>query len=190
MTRCCFSLVSLVVLLLAVFPKAPVPTERKNEAVTEKEIHSEAQAWQYSGVDLPKDQVATITAKGEWKTNPRWKQAFGAGGNPAKKAGSTYLKPEATEGCLLIRTGDDILAFSKDDDTLVIKTPGKIYFCVNDEPTEDGVTRFKDLIEGKNAKDYVGAVAIPAPKDASKGSGFLDNIGSLRVHVVVKKAEK
>ena len=190
MTRSCFLLVLLLVVLLAWHPRTALSDAPKNEAVTEKEIHAEAQAWQYSGVDLAKDHVATITAKGEWKINPLWKQAFGAGGKPKSPAGLSYLKSGANHGCLLLRTGDEIVAFSKDDDTLVIKTPGKIYFCANEEPNEDGVARFKEQMEGKRAKDYAGALAIPAPKEASTGCGFLDNTGSLRVRLVVTKVEK
>jgi hypothetical protein len=112
---------------------------------------------------------------------------LGAAGKSKTKAGNTYVKPGAQEGCLLVRIGDDILTFTKDDDKIVIKTPGKIYFCSNDEPTEDGATRFKELLEGKNAKDYEGALPIAAPKETSVGVGFLDNIGSLHVRLTVVK---
>ncbi len=160
------------------------------ERVMEKEILAEAQAWQYGGVDLGKGFVATITASGEWKINPLWKRKVGPGGNPQAQAGKFYLKLGAAEGCLLVRSGETVMAFSRDADTIVINTPGKIYFCANDEPTDEGVTRFKDLLESKKGKSFLDAIPIPALKDASGGSGFLDNTGFIKVRVATKKVDK
>jgi hypothetical protein len=183
-----------VLLLLAILawtgPARSVVPDRPNAgAVFEKDIHAEAQAWQFSGVDLPKGAIASLSAKGSWKTNPLWRQSFGAGGNPKTKAGTFYLRAGAKEGCLLVRIGNTVLPFFKDEDVVVVDTPGKIYCCANDEPTEDGTARFKDLLEGKHAKGYRDALPIQALKRGNGGSGFLDNVGIITVRVAVKKAE-
>jgi hypothetical protein len=177
-------------ILVAIPVQSIVPDRDDVERVTEKEILAEAQAWQYSGVDLGQGFVATITASGEWKINPQWKRKVGPSGNPKAKAGKFYLKFGAAEGCLLVRNGDTVLAFSRDADTIVINKPGKIYFCANDEPTADGVTRFKDLLESKKGKHFLDALPIPALKEESGGSGFLDNSGSIKVRVAVKKNDR
>src|SRR5262249_20224267 len=132
-----------------------------------------------SGIDLAKGQVATITASGTWVTNPMMKGPnVGAGGHVYNKAGKTYVKPGAGEGCLLVRTGDTVLAFTRNNDAVRITTPGKIYFCTNDEPTEAGFAR---------AREYTNGMPIPAAKDTI-GVGFGDNSGALKVKVEVKRA--
>jgi hypothetical protein len=148
--------------------------------VTEKEVHAARQAWQYSGVDLPQGSEARISATGGWEINPTWEKKVGAGGNSEYKAADNYVKPGANEGCLLVKVGDTVRAFAKDGEVIRVTTPGKIYFCANDLPTDDGFTK---------AKEYANAVPIPAAKDAG-GDGFLDNSGTLKVRIEVKKADQ
>jgi hypothetical protein len=166
------------------------PARGGGKEVVEKEVYAEAQAWQYSGIDLPQGFSAAITSSGEWKINPQWKKNVGAAGNPKIKAGRFYLKPGANEGCLLVRSGDAILHFSRDAEEILVTTPGKIYFCANDEPTQDGFARLKDLLEGKNAKRYADAIPVKAAENESGGSGFLDNTGAIKIRLEVKRSEK
>jgi hypothetical protein len=109
-----------------------------------------------------------------------WERRVGAGGNPTYKGDERYVKSGANEGCLLVRTGDTVLAFSRDDEVIRISTPGKIYFCANDEPTPEGAAR---------SRHYLGALPIPGTRETG-GLGFLDNCGTLEVRIVVKKSEK
>ena len=163
---------------------------RGGKEIVEKEIYAEAQAWQFSGIDLPKGSTATITATGKWNVNPQWKKKVGPAGNAKVKAGMFYLEPGAHEGCLLLRSGDTVRAFSDDAQTIVIDTPGKIYFCANDEPTQDGLARFKDLVGGKNGKRFADAIPIDAKEQASGGSGFLDNTGAIKIRIQIEKNSK
>jgi len=149
------------------------------EEVFMKEIQADGQAWQYSGVTLSKGFTATITASGTWTINETWDKKVGAGGNPEYDASDAYVKPGAHEGSLLIRVGDTILAFSKDDETIHISTPGKIYFCANDVATSDGLNK---------AETFLGGIPIQPGKDAH-GSGFQDNDGIIKVRVGVSKSK-
>jgi hypothetical protein len=176
--------VPVVLIVLSMLWTARVPVGAQApahaEEVFRREVQAIGQAWQFSGVDLPKGYVATLTASGKWDINATWDRRVGAGGHPTYKASDRYVKGGASEGCLLVRTGDTVLAFSRDDEVIRIDTPGKIYFCANDEPTEDGAAQ---------SRHYVGALPIPAT-GATGGQGFLDNSGTLEVRIAVKKAEK
>jgi len=151
-----------------------------SEEVFIKEVQAEGQAWQYSGVKLPKGYTATITATGTWGINETWDKKVGPGGNPDYKAADTYVKSGASEGCLLVRVGDTILAFSKDDEVIRINTPGAIYFCANDVATNEGLAKAELFLEG---------IPIQPAKDA-QGSGFQDNDGIIKVRVAVGLTKK
>ena len=153
------------------------PPQATPEEIFTREVQAVGQAWQFSGIDLPAGYAATLTASGNWKINPLWNKKVRAGGNQEFRGVEGYVKQGANQGCLLIRAGDTIMAFSKDDEVVRITTPGKIYFCTNDLPNENGVSP---------ANDYIAAIPIPAAKDAI-GAGFLDNRGKLRVRIAVKK---
>jgi hypothetical protein len=151
-----------------------------SEEVFIKEVQAEGQAWQYSGVKLPKGYTATITATGTWGINETWDKKVGAGGNLEYKASDAYVKSGAAEGCLLVRVGDTILAFSKDDEVIRVSTPGAIYFCANDVPTNEGLAKAELFLEG---------IPIQPAKDAH-GSGFQDNDGVIKVRVAVSMTKK
>jgi hypothetical protein len=151
-----------------------------SEEVFIKEVQADGQAWQYSGVKLPKGYTATITATGTWGINETWDKKVGPGGNPEYKASDAYVKSGAAEGCLLVRVGDTILAFSKDDEVIRVNTPGAIYFCANDVPTNEGLARAEVFLEG---------IAIQPAKDAH-GSGFQDNDGVIKARVAVSISKK
>jgi hypothetical protein len=150
------------------------------EEVFVKEIQADGQAWQYSGVKLPAGYTATITTTGTWQINETWDKKVGAGGNSTYKAGDAYVKSGANEGCLLVRTGDKVQAFSKDDEVVRITTPGKIYFCANDIATDDGLAKAELFVQG---------IPIQPGKDAH-GNGYKDNDGALKVRLVVTKSKK
>jgi hypothetical protein len=150
------------------------------EEVFIKEVQAEGQAWQYSGVKLPKGYTATISATGSWSINETWDKKVGPGGNPEYKAGDGYVKGGANEGCLLVRVEDTILAFGKDDEVIRVSVPGKIYFCANDVPTSDGLAKAELFLKG---------IPIQPGKD-SHGSGFLDNDGVIKVRVAVAMTKK
>jgi hypothetical protein len=150
-----------------------------SEEVFIKEVQAEGQAWQYSGVNLPKGYTATITATGTWGVNETWDKKVGPGGNPVYEASEAYVKNGAHEGCLLVRVGDTILAFSKDDEVIRVNTPGKIYFCTNDVATSEGLARAESFLEG---------IPIQPAKDAH-GSGYQDNDGVIKVRVAVGKTK-
>jgi hypothetical protein len=145
-----------------------------------KEVQAEGQAWQYSGVTLPKGYTATITATGTWTINETWDKKVGPGGNPEYDAGDAYVKSGAHEGCLLVRVGDTVLAFSKDDEVIRVNTPGRIYFCANDVATSEGVAKAELFLEG---------IPLQPAKDA-QGSGYQDNDGIIKVRVAVSKTKK
>ncbi|HEV3436410.1 MAG TPA: hypothetical protein VG122_03560 [Gemmata sp.] len=151
-----------------------------SEEVFIKEVQAEGQAWQYSGVKLPKGYTATISATGTWGINETWDKKVGPGGNPEYKASDAYVKSGATEGCLLVRVGDTILAFSKDDEVIRVSTPGAIYFCANDVPTSEGLAKAELFLEG---------IPIQPAKDAH-GSGYQDNDGVIKVRVAVSMTKK
>jgi len=151
-----------------------------SEEVFIKEVQAEGQAWQYSGVKLPKGYTATITATGTWGINETWDKKVGAGGNLEYKASDAYVKSGAAEGCLLVRVGDTILAFSKDDEVIRVSTPGAIYFCANDVPTNEGLAKAELFLEG---------IPIQPAKDAH-GSGYQDNDGVIKVRVAVSMTKK
>src|SRR6185369_9494852 len=113
----------------------------------------------YSGVNLPEGYVARISVSGEWKPNPYWKYKIGAGGDANSKidAGKFYVKPGVKEGCLLVKSGDTILPFVKDDTVIEIKSPGKIYFCCNDEMTVAGEAKYKEIAAGPRGKELADA---------------------------------
>lgn len=149
------------------------------EEVFVKEVQADGQAWQYSGVKLPKGYTATITATGTWTINETWDKKVGPGGNSDYQASDAYLKSGAHEGCLLVRVGDTILAFSKDDEVIHVNIPGKIYFCANDVATNEGLAKAELFLQG---------IPIQPAKDAH-GNGFQDNEGTIKVKVVVGKAK-
>jgi hypothetical protein len=150
------------------------------EEVFIKEIQASGQAWQYSGVKLPAGYTATITATGTWQINETWDKKVGASGNSDYKAGDAYVKSGANEGCLLVRVGDKVQAFSKDDEVVRITAPGKIFFCANDIATNDGLAKAELFVQG---------IPIQPGKDAH-GNGFQDNDGVIKVRVVVTKSKK
>jgi hypothetical protein len=154
--------------------------EKNWEEVFIKEVQADGQAWQYSGVKLPAGYTATITAAGTWQINETWDKKVGAGGNSTYKAADSYVKVGANEGCLLVRIDDTVHAFSKDDETIRITGPGKIYFCANDLPTTEGLEKAALFVDG---------IPIQAAKDA-QGSGYQDNEGVLKVRIAVSKAKK
>jgi hypothetical protein len=175
----CAALLGAVVLgSLRAGAEDPKPTDW--EEVFIKEVQADGQAWQYSGVKLPAGYTATVTATGTWQINETWDKKVGPAGYPEFKAGDTYVKSGAAEGCLLVRVGDTVQAFSKDDEAIRINTPGKIYFCANDVATAEGLEKAALFLQG---------IPIQAHKDA-QGSGYQDNEGVLKVRVVVSKAKK
>jgi hypothetical protein len=154
------------------------PTD--SEEVFIKEVQAAGQAWQFSGVYLPKGYTATVTAGGTWGVNETWEKKVGPGGHPDYQAGDAYVKSGAHEGCLLVRSGDTVLAFSKDDEVIRINTPGNIYFCANDVATAEGLEK---------ADTFVLGIPIQPAKDAH-GSGYQDNDGVIKARVVVGKTKK
>lgn len=152
----------------------------KFEEVFVKEVQADGQAWQFSGVELPLDYTATITSAGTWTINETWDKEVGAGGHAEFKAADSYVKSGAPEGCLLVRVGDTVTAFSKDDETVKISAPGRIYFCANDCATAEGTKKAELFLQG-----------IPLrPAEGAGGSGYQDNSGALKVRIVVRKAKK
>jgi hypothetical protein len=151
-----------------------------SEEVFVKEVQADGQAWQYSGVKLPKGYTATITATGTWGINATWDKKVGPAGHSQHTAGDAYLKSGAGEGCLLVRVGDTVTAFSKDDEVIRITTPGKIYFTANDVATEDGLAKAETFVQG---------IPIQPAKDAH-GSGYQDNDGVIKVRVAITKTKK
>ncbi|QJW92875.1 hypothetical protein [Frigoriglobus tundricola] len=150
------------------------------EEVFTKDVQAAGQAWQFSGVELPAGYTAAITASGAWTINETWDKKVGAAGHPEYKAGDAYVKSGAGEGSLLVRVGDTVLSFSKDDEVIRIQQPGRIYFCANDVATEEGLKRAELFVQG---------IPIQPLKDAH-GSGFQDNDGTLKVRVAVTKSKK
>jgi hypothetical protein len=149
------------------------------EEVFRKEVQAAGQAWQYSGVDLPTGYSATITATGTWQINETWEKKVGPGGNSDFRAGDTYVKSGANEGCLLVRVGDAVRAFSEDDEVIRVTGPGKIYFCANDIATTEGLAKAELFVHG-----------IPIqPAQGASGSGFQDNDGIIKVRVAVTKSK-
>jgi hypothetical protein len=142
-----------------------------------REVQAAGQAWQFSGVDLPEGYEAAISAKGMWTTHPR-EGAVGAGGGEIDPGDKFYVKNGAAHGCLLVRTGDKVLSFSKDDQVVHIETPGPIYFCANDARTQEGARRSRGYIN-----------SLPIPGMTNRGVGFTDNRGELLVRIVVKKLD-
>jgi hypothetical protein len=150
------------------------------EEVFIKEVQAGGQAWQYSGVKLPAGYTATIAATGTWTINETWDKKVGPAGNTDYKAGDGYVKSGANEGGLLVRVGDTVLAFSKDDEVIRIQQPGKIYFCANDVATTEGLKRAESFVQG---------IVIQPQKDAH-GSGFQDNDGIIKTRIAVSKSKK
>jgi len=150
------------------------------EEVFVKEVQAVGQAWQYSGVELPAGYTAAITASGTWTINETWDKKVGAAGHPEYKGGDGYVKSGASEGGLLVRVGDTVLSFSKDDEVVRVQQPGRIYFCANDVATTEGLKRAELFVQG---------IPIQPSKDAH-GSGFQDNDGALKVRVAVTKSKK
>jgi hypothetical protein len=151
-----------------------------SEEVFIKEVQAAGQAWQFSGVKLPRGYTATITVTGAWTINETWDKKVGAGGNSDYQASEMYVKSGAHEGCLLVRVGDTVQAFSKDDEVIRITSPGTIYFCANDVATTEGVAKAETFLDG---------ITIQPAKDA-QGSGYQDNDGVLKVRVAVSKTKK
>jgi hypothetical protein len=168
------------VVLGSVSALAEDETPANSEEVFIKEVQASGQAWQYSGVKLPAGYTATITATGTWTINETWDKKVGAAGNSDYKAGDAYVKSGANEGCLLVRVGDTVQAFSKDDEVIRINAPGKIYFCANDLPTTEGLKKAELFLEG---------IPIQPSKDA-QGFGYQDNDGVIKVRVAVSKSKK
>jgi hypothetical protein len=150
------------------------------EEVVVKEVQAAGQAWQYSGITLPTGYTASITATGTWGINETWDRKVGPAGHPDHKAGDSYVKSGASEGCLLVRVGDTVQAFSKDDEAIKITTPGMIYFCANDVATTEGLEKAALFVQG---------IPIQPAKDA-QGSGYQDNEGILKVRVAVSKTKR
>ena len=151
----------------------------KVEEVFVKEVQADGQAWQYSGVKLPAGHTAAITATGTWTINETWDKKVGPAGHSEYKAADSYVKSGANEGALLVRVGDTVLTFAKDDEVLRISQAGKIYFCANDVATTEGV---------KKAELFLQGIPIQPAKDA-QGSGFQDNDGILKVRIAVSKSK-
>ena len=143
------------------------------EEVFTKEVQAIGQAWQYSGVELPAGFTAAVSASGTWTINETWDKKVGAAGHPEYKGGDAYVKSGASEGGLLVRVGDTVLTFSKDDEVIKIQQPGRIYFCANDVATNDGLKRAELFVQG---------IPIQPSKDAH-GNGFQDNEGALKVWI-------
>jgi hypothetical protein len=152
----------------------------KFEEVFVKEVQADGQAWQFSGVELPPGYTAAITATGTWTINETWDKEVGPGGHAEFKASDSYVKSGAAEGCLLVRVGDTVTAFSKDDETVKITAPGRIHLCANDCATAEGT---------KKAELFLQGIPLQPAKDAG-GSGYQDNSGALKVRLVVRKATK
>ena len=134
----------------------------------EKDIQASIPQWQYAGVDLPPGFVAEITVTGGWSANPAWGRLVGAGGNPEAKAKGTYAREVANEGALLLKLGDgEVIAFTRDDESIKVTTPGKLTFLCNDEPTQPGygkslVTIFNIDVGSTNTR-VPGSRTIPGP---------------------------
>jgi hypothetical protein len=141
-----------------------------------KEVEAAAQAWQFSGVDLPEGYEAIITAKGMWTSSPNFGPVGPGGGEVTKNP--HMVKNGARHGALLVRTGDTVRDFSRDDQTIKINTAGPIYFCSNDARSKEGFSGAKDYIHG-----------IPIRPVSEKGVGFADNTGVLQVRIVVRKVD-
>jgi hypothetical protein len=180
--RISLSLVAILgaVVLGCVGAQAEDETPANWEEVFTKEVQASGQAWQYSGVKLPAGYTATITATGTWQINETWDKKVGPAGNSDFKAGETYVKSGVNEGCLLVRVGDAVQAFSKDDEVIRISTPGKIYFCANDAATDEGLAKAELFVQG-----------IPIqPAKGAAGNGYQDNDGVIKVRVAVSKSKK
>jgi hypothetical protein len=145
----------------------------------EKDIQASIPEWQNAGVDVPPGFVAVITAKGGWTANPAWGKLVGAGGNPEFKAKRTYALEGANEGALLLKLGNgEVIAFTRDDESIKVTTPGKLLFLCNDEPTQFGY--------GKSSFTIFNLDLGAANTD---GAGFQDNSGALRIRISVRKIE-
>ena len=147
--------------------------------VIEREVQADQQAWQF-GYDLRTGYMATIKAAGKWRVFARGARVWPGGHDEIAKASAIdgYVQSGANRGCLLVRSGDNsILAFSQDDETIEITTPGRIYFCCNDERTTDGA-------KGTRRDND----AIPIPATVTNRLGFADNTGAVKVTITVKKA--
>ena len=66
---------------------------------------------------------------------------------------------------MLVQFGDTITPFSRDDQVVEIRTPGKIYFCANDECTPAGADKFKELLAGPRGKAFADAIILPPYMD-------------------------
>jgi hypothetical protein len=147
------------------------------EDVFLREVPAVVQAWQFSGVDLPPGYAAVISATGKWSYWPA-KGTMGPAGNGAKTKDANLVKSGPANGCLLVRTGDTVLAFAKDDQVIRVTTPGPIYFCCNDTRTDEGTRRAAGSVH-----------ALPIKGSGDKGMGFTDNTGVLLVRIAVSKAD-
>ena len=144
----------------------------------ERQVEANQQAWQF-GFDLPKGYVANIRAGGKWRVFPMSPRVGPGGHDEIPKASATdqYVQSGANRGCLLVRTGDTVLPFSQDDETINIGTPGPIYFCCNDERTIDGAQGTRHDRDAKLIKATV----------TNRTGGFADNSGALKVTITLKR---
>jgi len=89
--------------------------------------------WQFSGVTLAPTETAVISASGSWGVIDPPKRGYSGPKGYGVVASGNFRKPGAFEGCLLMQIGSgDVIAFSRDDETFTIHTPGRISFVAND----------------------------------------------------------
>lgn len=114
-----------------------------------KEVQiSASQQWQV-GYKLPQGKVARITASGKWRIVPPYSTGPGGSGSGAFP---TAVLDDAPLGCLVVRDGDgNYFPFKKDDQEVVVTTPGDISFVANDE---------FGSIEGKGFADNNGSLSV------------------------------
>lgn len=115
---------------------------------------------QQTPIVLSDKDTARITAKGRWFV-VGW---HGPGGNginahgPASGKNGGFYHPGVIEGCLLVVDGTGtIQAFKRDDDTILVRAPGRIAFGVNDEPHPNELDRHKGYAD--NAGSVVATIS-------------------------------
>jgi len=95
-------------------------------------IVSATQVWNDIGIE-DRDNVETSIAyvSGQWTTKPDG-PSYDANGNPAEKAGDSYVLPGAPVGALIGRIDDETFLIGTGA-TVPAKAAGRVYLCINDD---------------------------------------------------------
>ena len=96
--------------------------------------------WQDAAFPLGSDEYAEITAVGKWGVIDPPKRGLSGPQGYGTKAGGDFKLKGASEGCLLVKTGNgSLLPFTKDSEVIKVAVPGPLAFIANDaHPAQNG----------------------------------------------------